>query len=104
MPALFAGRCFQRNDVVVGSFEVKPIAIHGHPPIPNMVAALRLPEVMPDFSSRDCVDCIRVVGVRDVDDSVDHKRRRLDVAATIHDDGWCGYRSSSWRCTLAAND
>ena len=82
MPALFSRRRVERDEVVVRREEVQPVAEHADTAIADVDAAARLPEVVPVLAAGARVDRPHVIGRREVEDAVEHQRRRLDRRRT----------------------
>ena len=78
VPALLAGRHVERDEVVVGRQEVQPVAEYAHATVADVVATARFPRVVPDLPPGPHVQRIDVIGHREVQDAVQHQRRRLD--------------------------
>ncbi len=78
VPALGAVLDVQADEIVVGRFEIQPVAQDGDAAIGEMIAARRLPEVVPDLAARPRIDRPRVIRRGEVEHAVDLQRRRLD--------------------------
>ena len=79
MPALLAGRHVERHEVVVRRQEVQPVVEDADAAVADVVAAARLPRVVPDVAAGARVDRVDVIGHREIQRAVDHQRRRLDL-------------------------
>ncbi len=78
VPAFGAVLGVERNEVIVGGFEVEPASIHAEAAASDVDAAVRFPLVMPDLAAGARVDGPGVVGEREIEDAVDFERRRFD--------------------------
>ncbi len=77
LPALLPILRVQANQETVWCLEVQPIFVHSHAAIADMIAAARRVAVMPDLPAAAPVDRPHVVRHAEIQDAVDHQRRRF---------------------------
>ncbi len=81
VPALLARLRFERHQVIVRRLHVQIVVPHAQPAIADVRAALRLPEVMPEFAPVARIYRPRVIGHREVQRAVHFQHGGLDRAA-----------------------
>ena len=78
VPALRAILGVERNQVIVGRFEVQPVAVHAEAAVSDVDAAVRFPVVMPDLAAGARVHGPGVIGEREIQHAVHFERRGFD--------------------------
>ncbi len=79
VPALLASLRIERHQIVVGRLEEQVVVPDSDAAAPDVRAAARLPEVVPQFVAVTCVDGPRVIRRRHVEDPVDFENGALDA-------------------------
>ena len=82
MPPFLARRHVERDEVVVGREEIQPVVEDADAAVADVVAAARLPGIVPGFPAGARIERPDVIRHRQVQVAVDHERRRLDRRRT----------------------
>ena len=77
MPPLLPRPCVERDEIVVRRQEIEPFLVNPDAAVADVIAAPRLPEVVPHLPARPRVDRPHVVRRRQIQHAVDEQRRRL---------------------------
>ena len=83
LPALGAVLHVERDQVAIRRLEVQPVLVDRHAPVAQMIAARRLPLVVPELTARPRVHRPDVIGNGEIQHAVDQQRRALDRDAGI---------------------
>ncbi len=82
-PAFAAVLHVERDQEAVRRFEVQPVLVDRHAPVAQVIAARRLPLVVPELTARPRVHRPDVIGNGEIQHAVDQQRRALDRHAGI---------------------
>src|ERR1700733_10053659 len=104
MPALLAGRCIQRNQVIVRGLHVQIVVPHSHTTIPDVSSAFGLPEVMPPFVAIAGVHRPGIVRHGEIQSAVHFENRALDRPILDRNISWTfAADNQSWCFTAGAS-